>query len=64
MDLTSDLPAHLIMSGLFILQATSPNPTKTRWVKQRWSTATFVLNPPGEDEIDNMSVFYSLFFHP
>jgi hypothetical protein len=65
MDLTGNqaIPSRLINSGLFLLQATSPNPKNTEWTKQR-DAVTFVLNPPGEHEIINVSVFCSLYLHP
>jgi hypothetical protein len=66
MDLNSGqgLPVNLLMSKLFFLQATPPDSANTAWTKQTIFPITFVLNPPGEDEIMNVSVFYSVFLHP
>ena len=65
MDLRTTIvqPLQLIMSGVFLLQATSPNPKNTRWTKQRMGAVTFVLNPPNEEEIIKASVYYYLFLH-
>ena len=49
---------------LFILQAASPNPKHTRWMKPRTRAVKFVLNPPETTEIIAASVFYSLFLYP
>ena len=45
---------------LFILQAASPNPKHTEWMKPRTHAVKFVLNPPDTTEIIAASVF--LFF--
>ena len=45
---------------LFILQAMSPNPKHTKWMKPRTQAVKFMLNPPETTEIIAASVF--LFF--
>jgi hypothetical protein len=55
-------PPGLVMSGMFLLHATSPNPKNIEWAKQRPEALSFVLNPPGEEEITKASVFILPFF--
>jgi len=64
LDYNTPLPYKLFEFDLFFLQATSPNPKNIEWIKQRSIVVKFVLNPPSEEEIVQVSVFYSLFLHP
>jgi len=64
LDFNHSPPSRLLDYNLFFLQATSPSPQNTEWAKERFETITFVLNPPGEEEVKEASVFYSLFLHP
>jgi len=46
----------MIHSVLFVLAASSPRPDHRRWVKQRPFSQEYILNPPSQDELVEVSV--------
>jgi hypothetical protein len=55
-------PLTLVLDqGLFVIQAASPNLSHKAWKKKRFSVREFVLNPPEEAEMIDVSGLFSLF---
>jgi hypothetical protein len=57
-------PRTLVLDQrLFVIQAASPNLRAKAWREKRLSVREFVLNPPEEAEMIDVSGLFSLFFH-